>query len=473
MKRLAQLGFLSFALAACGGRVDLDAPGNVGPDADVLYDTPIPDEGPPIEGFRSYDAKISGETVTMLGGGPPPPSASPASEGKSFRIDLDAGLRTDGGARALFAAPWADAVMVRACCGSKVTFTAGADKALVGFSAAGGYWRGGDSWESLTVVFDTTGRPIEGTITGRTFLEQGDVAWSGTISAKVTFGPDVSAPSFRTSSSPTFASVPLPWDEHLIEASEPYGKGTELTAFVGEAAKGMKATPLTQSTWLGDAPRGFRLRLTDWDLKMPIRVGAPPVSDPAGNVTVSAAAMQLQGAYVAQRAVPYLRFDDYAGAAMMWGDAKPSTSCGAGKSCIAIGPFKHSYCSGGSKGGVATRLPSGLGIVNASVRAVAKRIATYGGGVIPPGAIRLSAARPGEKAVVGEDTLKWPTTTGTEVDTGWTTLSLKAPGGAETGVAVSAGGVGSTTSGCAYYGGPPMPEEWEITVYVEAITLTK
>lgn len=475
MNRVAQLGFvLGLSVAACGGRVDTFDPqpaNETGGDSEAT-DTRTEDV-PPIEGFRSYTATISAVKVTMMGA-PSTPAARPPSEGLSFRIDLDAGLTTDGGAAAVIAPKWTDAVMVRACCGSKVTFRLDEsdDRRNLLHARGASSWIVDDWYDALTVVFDRSGRPIEGRITGHTQLMQGDVAWSGSLDATVTFTPDTVAPSWRGSSRASFASVPLPWDERIVETSEPYGETLSPASLFGDQAKLLQGVPLTQSTSLKSASRGFRVRALDWDVRYPLAAKPQPVKDLAGNVAVLDAPMMLDGVAVAKRAVRYLKFDDYAGAPTLWGAAAASASgCRAGRPCVAIGPFKHSYCTGGSKGGIATRLP-GFGAITASLRAVAKRTSSWGGGGSPPtNIVHLQSARAPDAPTVSETTLTWPTSTSELRDTGWVTVTGKGAGTpAETGVALSVGGIGQATP-CIY--GGPVPEEWEITVYVDEISFSE
>lgn len=169
--------------------------------------------------------------------------------------------------------------------------------------------------------------------------------------------------------------------------------------------------------------------------------------------------MQLTGLSVARRAVPYLRFSDNAGAATTWGYASrpPAESS---KSCLAIGPFRASYCNTGSKGGVATRFASSSGMVNVNVRVTGKRIAESRREQHAAEHAEARHRQAGRGTGGSTELVKWPTTTGSEFDTGWTTISAPASGGGETGVAFGVGGTGDT-GGCYGY---PMPEEWDLTV---------
>ncbi len=476
MKRLAHLGFvLALSVAACGGRVDssVDQPGG-----DTGVDSEVPDtrteDVPPIEGFRSYTATITGVKVTMMGA-PSAPAAKPPSEGLSFRVDLDPGLTTDGGARALIAPKFTDAMMVRACCGSKVTFRAGESDDVRNLVAAHGVsssWVIDDWYDALTVVFDSAGRPIEGRVSGRTQLMQGDVVWSGTIDATVTFTPDTVAPSWRGSSMVSFATVPLPWDERIVETSEPYEGALSLASIFGDRATLLAGAPITQETWPKTAWRGFRVRASDWEARWPLAAKPQPVGDLAGNVAAVGTSIMLDGVAVAKRATRYLRFDDYAGAPTLWGAAAASSSgCRPGRACVAIGPFTHSYCANGSQGGIATRLP-GFGTITASVRAVAKRTSTWGGGGTPPtNLVHLQSANPGLAPVQTETTLTWLPSTSEPRDTGWVSVTGKGAGTpAETGIALSVGGIGRATPSCLY---GPIPEQWEVTVYVDEISIAE
>lgn len=444
--RVAHLGLIgAVLLTACGGRLGSE------PSPEITQ----------VSGFHSYEATITGVSVSMMGGGPRPTTTSSPSEGRSFRMDLERSETV----RAVFAGSFGDAVLAESGVTGTVKLSADHLVSFTGATSSGGAtW---ETWKSVTLNFDAAGRPVDGTMEGELSVSEGDVIWMGALTAKVTFAPDETAPTFRASSSAGFASVALPWDDRTIEASEPYANTLNLPAFLGKDAGKWRATPLTQKTWVGDTTRGYLLRLLDWDAPLPLSVATPAASDLEGNVAANAGSMKLEGRSVARRAVPYLRFDDYAGAATSWGAAKPSTSCRSGTSCIEIGPFRASYCNTGSKGGIATRLPGGTGIVNATVRMTGKRIASYGGGSVPPGMIKLAVARPGEVPVVAPDSDLHPTITDGGLDTGWVKISAVAPGGSETGIALGVGGTG-VASGCYGY---PMPEEWELTVYVDAIEM--
>ncbi|MBI2389932.1 MAG: hypothetical protein HYV09_10100 [Deltaproteobacteria bacterium] len=485
MTRVAHLGFLfSLALVACGGRVNLDADemnetGTPPGDADVLLDgdrdTELPDTRP-ITGFRSYTVTVGAVKATWMGA-PPTPGITHPSQGLQFRADLDAGIGFDGGSRAVIAAKWSDAVLARGCCGSKITFRNDEKTALAQVRGSIGYGQVDDWINALEVTFDAVGRPVSGRIIGQTQLIQGDVAWSGDIEATVTFAPDTTRPEWRGSSAATFASVPLPWDVRTVETSEPYVSGVDVASLFGDAAKGLQPMPIEQKSWIGRAERGMRVRLVDWELPTPLTAKAQRVRDEAGNFANVSAPIVLEGARVAKRAERYLRFDDYAGAAFLWGAAKVGTTgCRPGKRCVAIGPFKASYCAPGSQGGVATRLPGG-GPATVQLRGVARRISTWGGSTKPSvNVVHLAGAAPGIDAKVVSSTLTWPATPGSDgtLDSGWTTLSVSTPISekvTESAFAVSGGGIGRAASGCGYYGGPPMPEEWEITLYVEEIAL--
>lgn len=473
----APVGLLlgALVLGACGGRVGEDAPGDGGviPDApfeDVPISIDVPpaeDTPPPLSGLHSYDVKITGVKVTMNSGGPPPPSATSPSEGASFRVDLDPGLRTDGGARLVVADGWKDAVVSRSCCGTRVTFAAAEGGAFITRNGASASWRVFDTWDRFTVVFDTSGHPADGVLTGRTMLEQGDVAWDGRMEATVTFAPDTTRPAWRATSAASFATSPLPWDEHVVETSEPYVTMLDF-AKIGPVPPALwNATSLTQPGYDVPSFRGWKVRSTYWEQPMPIPLKGWPVADAAGNVAGDGA-LKLDSLLVPRRSAGYLRFDATDAAPLFWGEAKVATSgCRPGKTCAAIGPFTQSWCTTGSKGGIATRLPTGGGPVHATVRAVAKRTSTYPGSGTPPNPLAMQTAAPGEVPVLATETLKWTMGTDGTADTGWTTITAKTSMAKETGIAISGGGTGKGGESC--YGAYPYPEEWSVTVYVEEI----
>jgi hypothetical protein len=70
-----------------------------------------------------------------------------------------------------------------------------------------------------------------------------------------------------------------------------------------------------------------------------------------------------------------------------------------------------------------------------------------------------------------ETTLTWLPSTSEPRDTGWVSVTGKGAGTpAETGIALSVGGIGRATPSCLY---GPIPEQWEVTVYVDEISIAE
>jgi hypothetical protein len=472
MKSLAQLGLIS-VLIGCGGRLgeepgarsDTDS-GTVGYDAPIGEDAPVATDGPAAEdvpvvapGFKSYTATLSSVTTTWMGGSP---GAGSPSEGYAFRIDLEPGT----GVRAFIMAPFSDAVIA----GGTTKLSAVGGGLLLTVSQRSSYRLTTERYDALEIEFDASGKPIRGRLTGRAIRSEGDVEYSGTVDAKVSFAPDTTKPTWRTTATTSFASVPLPWDEWTVEASEPYEETVSLSPLFGSVISGsLKGTPMTQN---GEIPRerGVRFRQLDWNVKLPSMVTPQAVSDRSGNVAASAS-VPIAAETIAKRSAKYLRFDDDAGMPMRWGAVSIGTvGCRSGKMCAAINA-KLSACTRGSRGGIATRL-MGSGVTTAVVRAVAAKGTMGFGGGTPSSVAILGAAFPGGGAstTTGSE-LKWTTAADGSLDTGWTTLTLKMPATeAETGVAISVGGVGAPSNGCEFTY-PPMATEYEVTVYVEELAI--
>ena len=190
-----------------------------------------------------------------------------------------------------------------------------------------------------------------------------------------------------------------------------------------------------------------------------------------------AVAPSFEGAKVVKRSGMTWRADDGGIPAFLWGKATSTTvGCRDGKSCVQIGPFTHSYCTSGSKGGLATRL-LGNGTSEVAFRVVAKPSpgSPAAGRPFFTDIVKMRVATPLGGSADASSTLTWPTTAGSDgsYDTGWTTMSLSLGKlDAETGIAISGGGLGPDGGGgCGLIGGPPRPIDFDITIYVEQITL--
>ncbi len=493
---MAHLGFARASLAfilitGCGGKYeDPGVQHDSGTDSELVdtggldRDTGARDDGPPpVTGFRSYTATIvSVDAKSTSGGGAPEPTGPSPSMGWIGRIDIAAG--GTGETRAEIMAPFRDLVALKGCCGSSVTLTRGkeSDAPLHFLSVSGPaapYGARSDEYESLTVTFGSDGAPVAATARGRSRGTYPGTYYEAELTATIKLTPDTTKPTFRATASTAFASVSLPWDERVYEASEPYEGELSTKDLLGPAftAK-VKDTLLSQAGW-SSAPRGrgVRFRLLEWDAAstwFAYTFGAP--RDLAGNVAAVEPKSFPSVVDVPKLAGDVLRFDGPV-SPLLWGDAKiVTTGCKSAAKCLQIGPYKQSYCQYGSAGGVAARF-AGSGSARALVRAVGKRVSSYGGGGLPPGsAIQFGAVTPGSD-VQHSSALPWhPTATPDAYDTGWSTVTATSAAGSETGVALSGGGLGKPSSGCGY-GGPPAPTpapiDYEVTTYVEEITLAK
>jgi hypothetical protein len=325
------------------------------------------------------------------------------------------------------------------------------------------------SYASWTCQPDDVPEMTSGAAKGTASAFSGDVGMNGTAEARFTITPDRRAPTWRAEASASFASVALPWDVRTILASEPYEETLHLASM--HATSTVEVTPIATAILWGTSPRdrqrGLSIRAGDWDSAPGLRVSPDVVRDFAGNAAATSAPTGFGGVVVKLLESSVLEPNE--GLATTWGATKV-TKDADGKAVYAIGPFTHSYCSRRSAGGLAARLV-GSGAASVLVRAVATPKGLGGGGLPVSQVVYVQTATIGAPPRTDGSAVKWPTTAGAGgvFDTGWTTVTLATPGsGAETGVAVSAGGTGpgGDDGSCGL-----APPGFETMVYVQRISV--
>jgi hypothetical protein len=508
---MAQLGFRSVGIAlvlsviaGCGGRLGVDdgtgddggsdtgvADTAIRPDThdpgDTYFgdtrvdggsDTIVVTDAPMTIGWRSYTATVTDVKQTWKYGGPPAGS-TPPSKGWTGRVDLENGFDLDSGAKAVVLPAYGDGQMLATTAASPMSPTFAVTGGGLVLSVSGtmsGYYYVTDRYQTMTVTLGPDGRPTGGVLKGTSEAFSGDVAFNADTEATVTFVEDTTKPKWKTSSAATFAWTALPWDQRTFEASEPYEVAISPEAWFGSTVD-VWQHPIQTYAHGVTKERGIRFELKDWNMTG-LTGYWNEVRDFAGNASdKEIAAPSFPGAKVDKRATMTWRADDGGVPAYLWGSAATTTEgCRDGKSCVKIGPFTHSYCTSGSKGGLATRLP-GNGTSEAAIRVVAKPAAGSPSTGAPffTDVVKLRVAIPTGGTVDATSALKWPTTAGSDgsYDTGWTTVSASLGKlDAETGIAISGGGLGPDGgTGCGFIGGPPRPMDYDVTVYVEQVTL--
>ncbi|MGZ3450397.1 MAG: hypothetical protein ACXVEF_12425 [Polyangiales bacterium] len=465
---MAHLGFLRSVvlvsvLVGCGGKVG-EQPASSTSDTGTSGDTNDDETSP--TGFESWTATLTDVKVSwMYGGGS---GGSPPSAGHSFRVDVD------GHHGVVAMAPFARAI---ALVGFPGPMKASDGAGFFGVAANDASGHVSDNYDTLEITFGSDGRPVSAIARGRTERLSGDVGYEGTLEAQVSFARDAVKPAFRASASLSFASVPLPWDERVIEASEPYEETFGASGLFGAIASKTNASDISEDGWGTKKTRGARFTFRAWDGVAGLAIAPATVHDLAGNPS-DRSELRFDGALD----VPLhmgTSFQFGAEKFATWGVTKVvSEGCKSAKSCLQIGPFRWSYCASGSAGGAAIRL-AGAGSANATVRGHAVRAMTYPGypGSTPPNAFpQLAQANPsGDVKVADVSAMKWSSASSDgSFDTGWFSLSTSlGSDGVESGIAIGGGGVGPYSSGCSAWGGPPVPEEYDVTIFVDGVTLSK
>ncbi len=451
LARLVGVASLVGALGACGGKLDA---GTLAVQSTAL---------------RSFVGTVT--AAKLVDGGSPFGSFDAISVGMTARIDLR--LDEAGNVELVAVTPFGQAV--------RATGTRGATTALdvpqsnsaasngLSFSGRNSSWSVTETYSHFEIAFDAAGTPQTLTATGQASAFSGDVGTQGTATATITLGADVVAPTWRASAEASFANRGLPWDARIVEASEPYEGTADFAAlFPGATRADFDVTALTtEAAWGSPAAtreRGVRLLAKRWDATSPLYVQGAPVRDLAGNV---AATSLLPYDTIGLQLSAGSTLPSGSLSAIPWGDAKVQPGCGEGGPCLVVGPFRQSYCGGGSAGGIAARL---RGAGHASFRVRVTATSTFGGGPSGQAVLHVLATNPG--AVPVTDALTFPTTASADgtYDTGWKTITLTTPSAtaAETGIAVSAGGLGSAPviADCG-----PAPSPADLTVYIGEVAV--
>ena len=313
-----------------------------------------------------------------------------------------------------------------------------------------------DRWTTFEVVGDA--KPASAMARGISIVTTGDGSVEGTLEGTVTLETDRSPPFWRAFAESAFAEVPLPWDARAFLASEPY-EGMASPSYVFPVGTSMLALDRRRSSaWGVTRELGVDVRGRDWDAIVDLAAVGVDLPDLMGNHLDGAPHFKFGGAKVAARSAKTWLPTTTDGV-FVWGAAVAS-SCG-GTSCLVMGPFAWDACSRGSEGGVALRLP-GFGTATITVDVIGRSTAA------PPLAAPFFAevAEPGIAAVpmvIAAPT--WKIRGDGSFDASWSVVAPKT-GGTETGVAVSAGGVGvKRAQSCA------STPRYELTIRVSRIDL--
>ena len=448
-------------------------------DAEVVADDARPDVV--IEGtYHSYTLTITDAKATSISTGGPPTvmNAAPPSKGWVGRIDLfreTNGVGKPGSVRGFVISPTFLAPIsgTGAADTGSVTLTALHTAPLI--TATGTHKANfvTDIVDTIQIFLDVNGEPDTVSFTGRSDETAGDVAIEYQLVGTMTLTADTTAPTMRAIANAPFATVSLPWDARVAQASEPYEEHLTLDALVGSghAAADFTLTPLAESLWHGtEKERGVSFVARDWDAVADLAFTPPLLTDLAGNKSAGVGALPYGGVKVVPHGIGTWAADDGKPAAFLWGTAAVTTTGCASGSCVAIGPFDLSYACSASQGGLATRLTgSGSGRM-VRVRAIASpTVAGSGGppskqflywtftspGQAPPTSMQVSSALWGTAAADGS------------YDTGWQWFLAAGPtSGPEVGIALSAGGTGSVSCGGSSGFTPP---PYRTTVFVQQI----
>jgi len=404
------------------------------------------------------------------------PGTKPPSEGVVGRMDV---LADATQVRGIVAGVYAEPVLVTGPAGSPSTLSTTLEKGALSATATDAVSSTWDMYRSFTVAFDAEGRPTSGDATGLTTTTQGDVIFTGTLHASLSFKVDRDPPLWNATTDITFADQPLPWDRRYLLCSEPY-EGRVKTAAVIDPTGAAIAPQLFQSDlWGTTKERGFSFLPLDWDVAPSLVGTSSDFADLEGNhLDGFPIKMPFGGASVPRVAGSKLILP--AGSAYKWGAADETEVCppgsGAG-ACMVLGPFDTRVCPYGSRGGMAARIGT-FGDAYINVRAVATpTLGTTGSPPDPSTFIYVHAQPPGSDVPSLGDlsSMKWPSSPAADgsFDTGWVTVRVPsyAPAGSltiETGISIGVGGVGpKTPMPC----GPPGPAPWSVTVDVGAIAI--
>jgi hypothetical protein len=436
------VGSLSW-LEGCGGGAD--AAGDAD-DAAVFY----PDvAGQPktalSAGWRSFTVTFAAETVTSKAGAGS--SGLPSvMEGRRMRLDFDNGaFRTNHLAGAAFIDEFADPVGFGGTAGYPLILHSDRTRGSV-LSVEQATSTATTELRFDSVLFELDGHalPLAGVLKGVAYVHDRGGDRYGEVTASFVASADLEAPRWRARSTSAFAPTPLPWDERIIETSEPYEGHVAIAALF--PATSLQARPLSTPLLWGAPPKdreyGLMIALQSWDDATTLTSSATVVRDLAGNASSIAGALSFPGAAVAKLETGVLEpsevgLDDVT----EWGPIRIESCPGSSPaaSCYALGPVEVSACAPSSVAGFAARL-KGEGATTFELRAVAKGDGYYGA---PFNAVYVASAIPGQPARIDGSTIRWSAPVADTYDTGWTTVTMAALGAAsETGVAVSVGGLG-------------------------------
>jgi hypothetical protein len=463
--------FVISLLAACGGAVSDGAnAADTGPHDDG-------GDGQVAGTWASYTMRITSSDRKWTFGAPSPTPGDPTS-GWSGRFDFDAGNGAGSMAHAVVLPMFTSGTTIDAPSGTTITFTAAKDDALFHISGYAGFQNVSDSYDTFSVQISSDGTPYAGTLSGRTMATSGDVAWDGTVTATVAFDRDTIGPSWRWSGATPFATVTLPWDPRTVEASEPYEESIGIDRMIAGSIdpSAVDATSITSAAHGETRDRGATFTLIDWNLSGSLGATEALVHDFANNVTTfTKPSTFIPGVDVALRSTPSWGPADGGAAATTWGSTSiVEADCAGCEPEMVLGPVHAGGCAPGSEGGLAIRLPaSGPYLVRLSVHA---KPPPYPSPEPPPGVstfLHVQLVNPGKNPIdVDLSSVKWPSTPATDgsYDSGFVDV-YATPSGAfpETGIAISAGGLGTTNPCFGGGGGPAVPATWSGLVTVEHI----
>jgi hypothetical protein len=439
------------ALCACGGKLDQGTP--------AVTSTAL----------RSFVGTVT--EAKIVESWSPGSSFGAVSIGQTARIDVR--IDQAGQVELVAITPFGEPVRATGSRGSTtvVDVPQAGDYVSNGLSFRGtsAGWSVSETYAHFEIAFDAAGAPRTLTATGQASAFSGDVGTQGTATATIALVADVVAPTWRASAAASFAHQALPWDARVVEASEPYeGQVDFATIYSGATRADFDVTPLTTTVAWGSPAvtreRGVTVVAKRWDAVGGLHAWGAPVADVAGNVaprtplSSPGIGVDLLGGSVLSAGAP---------GGLQWGEVKGLSDCGDGKPCLVVGPFRQSYCGGGSAGGVAARL-RGAGHVSFRVRVTAKSV--YGGSPSGQAALHVLATNPG--AEPASDTLAMPSAPSADgtYDTGWKTITVTTPdaSASETGVAIGGGGLGSAplVADCG-----PAPSPAEVTVYIGEVVV--
>ncbi len=477
----------SLLLAACGavapaqpGGVDggssTTTPADAAAGSDATTGTLV------VEG--SYDVTFTFATVNLLPGGPPAPPAPAPSLATPARLDL---RRAGSAWEALFTPRWGTPASLA------VSETAAAlvlkGEARVHGAAGGGVGGATDTWKTLTLARDATGK-LTGDVkaSGDESIFQGDVVWSGTLVGGATLAADATAPELRSRVVSPIGPGDrmLPWDPIRVQAAEPVTPAPvrDVTVIAGPTT----TVPLVfekaarPDSWAGEV--AYTGRVSSWasvmngqpwvvantssSIKDLVGLAAAPLSTPLKFLQLGFAA-------------PEIGFDSDVVFASLWGESRflgggftgaTDPRCEAG-GCVKIGPASFGVCDA-TRAGFAGILASDATKTKVGLRyRVLAEPENPGDLFVHSDLVTLELARQVGQPVdtiVRPSDVKMPklatSIDGMSFGTTWLDLDVAAPAGTgPVGVAVAIGGPSALVGVC---GGPPIARV-KLEVLVERV----